>query len=252
MSGQSCHVGLCQLDCLALDCGLTMAAEGAVPKHHMVMYMIYRSSTCSKDSSRGLFAHSWWPSLSRLVLPSILRGDWDQWNPSFLPRTDHKSKPSLCLEGSHCSAFRSKWFWRSDKWLWCNLPWWSIFERDTGTHGPNASNVSPSSSSLAVCSIRWTFRAWKTNWFPWESETVLGQVYIKDELTHVTHVGTTKVETPQLTPIIFQASDSPMCSSMFPPSKLQKIAEVPEHDAWSFPSFVHVLAAKMWLPFLFA
>lgn len=60
---------------------------------------------------------------------------------------------------------------------------------------------------------------------------MLGQVYIKDELTHVTHVGTTKVETPQLTPRIFQASDSPMCSSMFLPSKLQKIAEVPEHDA---------------------
>ena len=176
MNGQSCHVGLCQLDCLALDCGLTMSAEGAVRKHHMVMYMIYRSPTCSKDSSRGLIAHSWWLSLSRLVLPSILRGDWDQSNLSFLPRPGHKSKHSLCLEGElpSSSAFHSKWVWWSDKWLWCNLPWWSIFERDTCTHGPNASNasnasnVTPSSSSLAVCSIKWTFGVWRTSWFPWE------------------------------------------------------------------------------------
>ena len=70
-----CHICLCQLDCLALACGLTLAVEVAARKHDVVLYKISRWLTYSKGSSRRISRHNWWPSWCQCHSSSLLRAD---------------------------------------------------------------------------------------------------------------------------------------------------------------------------------
>ena len=120
MNGRSCHVCLCQLDCLALDCGLTLAIEVAARKHDVVLYKISRWLTCSKVSSRRISRHNWWPSWCQSHSSSLLRADRNPWNLTAASSCSKRRSCSSCLDGLCCSAFYEIWFWWAPK-LWCNL-----------------------------------------------------------------------------------------------------------------------------------
>ena len=117
---RSCHICLCQLDCLALDCGLTLAVEVAARKHDVVLNKISRWVPCSKGSSRRISRHPWWPSWYQNHSSSLLSTDRNPWNLTSASSCSKRTVCSPCLDGLCCSAFCEVWFWWAPK-LWCKL-----------------------------------------------------------------------------------------------------------------------------------
>ena len=72
MNSRSCHLCLYQLDCLALDCGLTFAVEAVVRKHDVVLHKVKRV-----DMFQGFFEKNQQAQFEASLMPkpssSLLR-----------------------------------------------------------------------------------------------------------------------------------------------------------------------------------